>query len=91
MLMPLLEWAVTYLSGELEEGSLLALSAGLIAPVMAPMLIVVILLDVIMAKVRAADEPNGAGDHYRRISRLGSLLIAIMLVFWVPYFYLLTS
>ena len=75
MLIPIVEWALIQLLGELSESSLLVLSAGLIAPVMAPMLIVVILLDIIMAKVRAADDPTSSGDRYRTISRVESLLI----------------
>jgi len=91
MLIPLVEWVVVQLMGELSEHSLLALSARLIAPVMAPMIIVVLLLDIIMAKVRAADDPTGSGDLYRMISRVGMTLIVVMLVFWVPFFVSLTS
>ena len=91
MLIPMGEWAVIQLMGELSEHSILALSAGLLAPVMAPILIVVILLDVIMAKVRAADDPACSGDHYRMISRVETILIIIMLIFWVPFFISLTS
>lgn len=91
MLIPVTEWAVVQLAGKLPEDSLLALSAELIAPVMAPMLIVVILLDVIMAKVRAADDQTQSGDLYRTISRVETILIIIMLVFWIPFFISLTS
>ena len=91
MLIPTLEWVVIELLVELPDNSFLALGGGLIAPVMAPVLIVLILLDVIMAKVRAADDPTASGDHYRMISRVDSILIFIMLIFWVPFFYSLTS
>lgn len=91
MLIPTIQWGVTELGAELSDHSLLALAGGLIAPVMAPVLIVLILLDVIMAKVRAADDPAASGDHYRMISRVDSFLILIMLIFWVPFFYSLTS
>ncbi len=91
MLLPMVEWVVIQLQGELAEHSLLTLSAGLIAPVMAPMLIVVILLDVIMSKVRAADDPVGSGDLYRMISRIDTIMIVVMLVFWVPFFMSLSS
>lgn len=91
MLIPMSEWVVIQLVGELSEHSILALSAGLIAPVMAPMLIVVILLDIIMAKVRAADDQTSSGDLYRMIGRFETRLIIIMLVFWIPYFISLTS
>jgi hypothetical protein len=91
MLIPTIEWVVIELMGELPDYSFLSLGGGLIAPVMAPVLIVVILLDVIMAKVRAADDPTASGDQYRMISRVESFLILIMLMFWIPFFYSLTS
>lgn len=91
MLLPMVEWVVVQLVGELAERSILSLSAGLIAPVMAPILMVVLLLDVIMSKVRAADDPESSGDLYRAISRFQTVLIVIMLVFWVPFFMSLTS
>ena len=63
----------------------------MIVPVMAPMLIVIMLLDVIMAKVRAADDQTSSGDLYRMISRVDIILIIVMLAFWVPFFVSLTS
>ena len=91
MLLPMVEWVAIRLMGELSEDSLLSLTAGLIAPVMVPILIVVMLLDVIMAKVRAADDQTSAGDLYRMISRVDIVLIIVMLIFWVPFFISLTS
>lgn len=91
MLIPTIEWVVIKLWGDLPDYSLLSLGGGLIAPVMAPVLIVLILLDFIMAKVRAADDPTASGEHYRVISRVDSILIFIMLIFWVPFFISLTS
>jgi hypothetical protein len=88
MLIPTVEWVVIQLIGEVAERSVLGLSAQLIAPVMAPVLIIVILLDIIMAKVRAADDPTGAGVLYRAVSRVGTILIIVMLLFWVPFFIL---
>jgi len=90
MLLPMLEWVLVQLTGELTERSLLSISAGLVAPVMAPILMVVLLLDMIMSKVRAADDPGSSGDLYRTISRFQTVLIVIMLVFWVPFFMSLT-
>jgi hypothetical protein len=86
MLLPSVEWVVFQLIGEVAERSVLGISAGLIAPVMAPVLIIVILLDIIMAKVRTADDPNGVGVIYRTISRVETLLIIVMFLFWVPFF-----
>ncbi|MFT5219945.1 MAG: hypothetical protein ACI9LO_002296 [Planctomycetota bacterium] len=86
MLLPVIEWGVVQLVGELGDRSILSLAAGLVAPVMAPILIVVLLLDVIMSKVRAADDPESSGDLHRRISRVQSVMIVAMLVFWIPFF-----
>ena len=91
MLLPIVEWLAIQLLGELSDRSILSLSAGLIAPVMAPMLIVVMLLDIIMAKVRAADDHTSSGDLYRMVSRVDTILIIVMLIFWVPFFISLTS
>ena len=91
MLIPVIEAVVIQLMGELQEDSLLSLSARLIAPVMAPVLIVVILLDFIMAKVRATDDQTSSGDLYRMISRVDTVLIIVMLIFWVPFFISLNS
>ena len=91
MLIHIIEWMTVQMVGELAERSLLALSANLIAPVMAPTLVIVLLLDVIIAKVRAADDSTSSGDLYRMISRFDTLLIIVMLLFWVPYFVFLVS
>ncbi len=88
MLIPIVEWAVIQLLGEVAERSVLGISAELIAPVMAPVLIILILLDIIMAKVRTADDPTGAGVLYRTVSRMETILIVIMFLFWVPFFIL---
>lgn len=86
MLMPIVEWMVIQTLGPIAERSALGFSARLIAPVMAPVLIVVILLDIIMSKIRIADDPTGEGVLYRMIGRTETLLIVVMFVFWVPFF-----
>jgi hypothetical protein len=91
MLLPMAEWVLVLFAGELSERSILSISAGLIIPVMAPILIVVLLLDMIMSRVRAADDPGSSGDLHRAISRFQTTLIVIMLVFWIPFFMSLTS
>jgi hypothetical protein len=88
MLLPIIEWGVIQSIGELSERSLLALSSSLIGPVMAPTLIVVLLLDIIMAKVRAADDSADSSNVYRLASCVSTIMIFVMLLFWVPYFIL---
>ena len=86
MLLPIFEWLGIQFLGGIAERSVLGLSAQLIAPVMAPVLIIVILLDILMAKVRKADDPTGAGVFYKTIIRIETILIAAMMIFWVPFF-----
>jgi hypothetical protein len=86
MLLPIFEWVVIQFSGQTAERSVLGFSAQLIAPVMAPVLIVVILLDIFMAKIRTADDPKGVGIFYKTVSRIETMLIAVMMAFWVPFF-----
>jgi hypothetical protein len=59
---------------------------GLIAPVMAPILVVVLFIDVIMTRILAADETTSLRARYLAINRIELLIIGLMLAFWVPYF-----
>jgi len=56
-----------------------------IAPVMAPLLLVVILFDAIMSRVRVADGEGETRARYLLIYRIELASIAIMLAYWVPY------
>jgi hypothetical protein len=84
ILLPVFEWVVIQFLGEIAERSALGLSAQLIAPVMAPVLIIVILFDIFMAKVRTSDDPIGV--LYKTISQIETILIVVMMAFWVPFF-----
>lgn len=61
---------------------------GIIAPVMAPLLIVVILFDYIMTRVRAADAEDALRTRFIRIGRIELAMLVLMLLFWIPYFVL---
>ncbi len=61
----------------------------IVAPVMAPILIVVILFDYIMSRVRAADEQGEQRAHYVFTGRIELLFIGLMLAYWVPFFFTL--
>ena len=69
------------------ERSLREVIATLIAPVMAPLFAVVILFDYIMSRVRAADADGEERARFAAIARIELAVIAITLLFWVPYFY----
>jgi hypothetical protein len=43
-------------------------------------------LDIFMAKIRTADDPKGVGIFYITVSRIETMLIAVMMAFWVPFF-----
>lgn len=86
MLLPLVEWAIIQMVGEVAERSALGLSAGLIAPVIAPVLVLVILLDIIIAKVRVADDSAGEAVLYKKIIQTETILFVTMLLFWIPFF-----
>jgi hypothetical protein len=59
--------------------------SAIIPPVMAPILVVVILIDFTMSKIRGADEPGDAGAKFRAIARIERNVMLISLLYWVPY------
>lgn len=86
ILLPILHWlGPTATAG--AERSLWEILATLIAPVMAPLLIVVILFDYVMSRVRAADAEGDEQARFAAIARLELAVIAMSLIFWGPYFY----
>ena len=62
-----------------------------IAPVMTPLLVVVILFDYIMSRMRAADSEGEERARYIFIGRIELTVIAITLLYWIPYFIALMS
>jgi hypothetical protein len=62
-----------------------------IAPVLAPLFIVVILFDYIMSRVRAADADGELRGLFVSIGRIELAVIGICLLFWVPYFIFLMT
>lgn len=67
------------------ERSFWFLLINVITPVMAPLLVVVILFDYIMSRVRAADSTGDQRALYIAIGRTELAVIALSLLFWVPY------
>ena len=57
-----------------------------IAPVMSPLVVVVILFDYIMSRVRAADAEGEERARYIFIGRIELAVIATTLLYWIPYF-----
>lgn len=90
MLLPVLESLLGTGNTVSDGRSAFDVSANLISPVLAPLLIVVILFDIIMSRVRAADEPAEIGLKFRNIARIELVMIGIMLLYWIPFFISIT-
>ena len=59
---------------------------SVITPAMAPLLMVVLLFDYLMSRMRAADATGSERASYVTIGRIELALLGITLLFWVPYF-----
>jgi heme/copper-type cytochrome/quinol oxidase subunit 2 len=90
LLLPLLE-ALFQFTASAGEHSFWGVMTGVITPVMAPLLLVVILFDYIMSRVREADAEGEQRARFRKIGRIELAVMAICLLFWVPYFSLLLT
>ncbi len=62
------------------------IAAVYIAPVNAPIILVVVLFDYIMSRVRAADASGEERANFMLIARIELDMIALYLAYWVPYF-----
>ena len=91
LLIPIVDAQLVASAGSGGDASLWRIFAQYITPVMAPLLLVVILFDYIMSRIRAADAEGAEHWHYVFISRVELAVIAIMLLYWIPYFILLMS
>ena len=87
ILLPMIEILVPLTAGD-DEHHLWSVITSVIAPVVAPLLIVVILFDYIMTRVRAADADGELRSRFIQIGRIELAMLGIMLLFWVPYFIL---
>lgn len=65
--------------------------ATIIAPTLSLLFAVVILFDYIMSRVRAGDAEGDERTHFAAISRIELLVLALTLLFWIPYFFYLLS
>ena len=86
-LLPLMVFLLPFeLAG--EKRSFWSVLTNVVAPVNAPLLMVVILFDYIMSRVRAADSEGSQRRHYIKIGRIELAVLGITLLVWIPYFYL---
>ncbi|TVR58881.1 MAG: hypothetical protein EA420_16645 [Candidatus Competibacteraceae bacterium] len=63
-----------------------AMVSTLLAPVLAPLAVMVLLLDALMARVMMAEAGDAARTHYRRVLWTDLGVVAVTLGFWIPYF-----
>ncbi len=84
---PLIEILVPLTAGD-DEHHLWSVLTRVITPVIAPLLVVGILFDYIMSRVRAADAGGELRTQFIQIGRIELAVLGLMLLFWVPYFIL---
>ena len=58
----------------------------LIAPAAAPIIIMVILFDALMSKIRASDASGEESKKFKHIMWAELLVVAFMILGWLPYF-----
>jgi len=86
LLIPIIDSQLVADAGSAGGHSLWNIVTTYIAPVMTPLLVVVILFDYIMSRVRAADSEGEERARYIFIGRIELTVIAITLLYWIPYF-----
>jgi hypothetical protein len=74
-----------------DKHSFWSVLTTIVAPVNAPLLMVVTLFDYIMSRVRAADSEGSERRHYTKIGRIELAVLGITLLVWIPYFSLKLS
>lgn len=63
-----------------------AMVTTLILPVLAPILLQVLLLDALMGRVLMSSSKGAERARYRRIVTVNLLTVAVLVLWWLPYF-----
>jgi len=58
----------------------------LVAPAAAPIIIMVILFDALMSKIRASDSSGEESKKFKTIMWIELCVVAFMIMAWLPYF-----
>lgn len=58
----------------------------LLAPVLAPLILMVLLLDALMARLFMSDKTGVERAHYKRAILAGLLVSLGLVLYWLPYF-----
>lgn len=59
---------------------------GVVAPTLAPLLLVVLFFDYLMSRVRAADAEGELREQFLLISRVELAVMLFLMLAWVPFF-----
>lgn len=68
-----------------------AIATTLLAPVLAPIIFMVIMLDSLMTRVFMADKPAESRASLGRVLRVNLVIGIALLLYWLPYFYYLSK
>ena len=90
-LMSGLDWLLFRPPGSGSGENLWDLSSGMIAPTLAPMVLMLILFDWIMSKFRSSDDEDPAAPRFQRLQRIAGIALLLGLAFWIPYFTVMAS
>lgn len=85
ILLPLIEILLP-MSVHSDGHSLWSVLMTVVAPVMAPLFVVVLFFDYVMSRIQAADAEGTQRKDYTLIGRIELAVIGFNLLFWVPYF-----
>lgn len=68
-----------------------AIVTTLLAPVLAPIIFMVLMLDSLMTKVFMTDKPAEVRASLSRVLRVNLMIGIALLLYWLPYFYYLNK
>ena len=91
ILLSAIDWILFNPPGSGNFKTLWGILSGMVAPVLAPLFLVVILFDWIMSRLRATDLDGEAGEQMQRIAQFELTVLILMSLYWVPYFYVLVN
>ena len=86
MLLPVVDSLLQRITTSDMSNSIWNIFPTMVAPVMAPLLMVVLFFDYLMSRVQAADAQGETREHYIAVSRIEMMMMVVMFLFWLPFF-----
>ena len=68
-----------------------AMATTLLAPVLAPIIFMLLMLDSLMTKVFMAEKPQEVRASLSRVLRVNLIIGVALLLYWLPFFYYLNK